>query len=99
MPSVQHLLVNASAVLLALSAFASQKAAAAAADTDGCQRPRSEQAFVCCHSAYKVKVVSTAPLILYIQDFLTAYEREHLLAVTYVTNLLFSLPRASRRPS
>ncbi|KAG9243191.1 2OG-Fe(II) oxygenase superfamily protein [Calycina marina] len=36
----------------------------------------------CSHPAYTVHIVATSPLVIYISDFLTNAEREHLLEVT-----------------
>ncbi len=38
--------------------------------------------FECRHPAYKPHIISTSPLVVYISDFVTAQEREHLRQVT-----------------
>lgn len=40
--------------------------------------------FVCEHPAYKVHLVSSSPLVIYITDFLTERERAHLQKETWV---------------
>ena len=38
----------------------------------------------CTHPSYKVHVFSKTPLVIYIPNFLTVEEREHLQEITYV---------------
>jgi len=45
------------------------------------QRPISDTQFVCQHPHYQVRKISTSPLILYIKNFITQKEREHLKAI------------------
>ncbi|KAK3684073.1 2OG-Fe(II) oxygenase superfamily protein [Podospora appendiculata] len=48
--------------------------------------PDSDSDFVCSHPPYKVHLVSTSPLIIYIKDFLTEAERAHLKKVRLVSS-------------
>ncbi|KXX77873.1 putative prolyl 4-hydroxylase 4 [Madurella mycetomatis] len=43
----------------------------------GSQQSKSND-FVCVHPVYKVHLISSSPLVIYIRDFLTDQEREHL---------------------
>jgi len=45
--------------------------------------------YVCEDPHYRVHMVSTSPLVIYIANFLTAHERAHLQAITFVS---LSLP-------
>jgi hypothetical protein len=47
-------------------------------------RPVLSGEYVCEHPPYKVLMVSQAPLVIYIQNFLTTDERAHLQRITYV---------------
>ena len=47
------------------------------------QNPLSEE-FTCEHPPYTVQMVSKSPLVLYINNFITQKEREHLQLVTSV---------------
>jgi hypothetical protein len=40
--------------------------------------------YVCSHPPYKIHIFSKSPLVIYIQDFLTKPEREHLQLLAYV---------------
>lgn len=64
-----------------LAAFAS--AAVAGGNTDVAQKPLLSY-FECEHPAYKIQVVSKSPLVIYIHNFITPTERQHLQDVTYV---------------
>lgn len=47
---------------------------------------RSRKApYHCKHPTYQVHIYSRSPLVIYISDFITKAEREHLLQVTYDT--------------
>lgn len=48
------------------------------------QSPLSK-GFVCEHPPYTVQMVSKSPLVLYINNFITQKEREHLQLITFVT--------------
>lgn len=52
----------------------------------------NETALSCPPDAYSVRIVSKAPLVIYIENFLSASEREHLLEIR-------SVPPASFPPS
>ncbi|KAI6434691.1 hypothetical protein MCOR24_000855 [Pyricularia oryzae] len=62
-----------------LAAFAS--AAVAGGNTDVAQKPLLSY-FECEHPAYKIQVVSKSPLVIYIHNFITPTERQHLQDVT-----------------
>lgn len=67
--------------LLALSSTASSAADAQA---------QLSSAYTCEDPPYKVHMVSQSPLVIYITDFLTPFERSHLQAITSVSpRLLF----------
>ena len=42
------------------------------------QRPLVSDDYSCTHPPYKVHLVSKSPLVIYITDFLTQAERDHL---------------------
>jgi len=54
--------------------------------------PQPEGEYTCQHPPYKIQLVSSSPLVLYIRDFLTEAERAHLKSIRYL-QLSFSLPR------
>lgn len=39
---------------------------------------------ICSHQPYKIHIFSISPLVIYISDFLSNSEREHLIEVTWV---------------
>lgn len=61
--------------------------AGANGSTDG-HGPRSRKPeYQCKHPNYKIRMVSRTPLVIYIENFITPEERDHLLRVTYVLRL------------
>ena len=67
------------AVAVALSFFT-----AANGDED-VHTPRSRKPeYQCKHPDYHIHMLSRSPLVIYIENFITTKERDHLLSVTYV---------------
>ena len=62
-------------LLLALAA------ALPARGDDASQKPIGSD-YVCKHPHYHTHIVSTSPLVIYIENFITAEERRHLLDIT-----------------
>jgi prolyl 4-hydroxylase len=44
-----------------------------------------DDTYTCTHPPYKIHIFSTSPLVIYISNFVTAFERAHLLSITYFT--------------
>lgn len=81
MPSIQSL-ISTLAIVAAL-----RYAPAYAGDT---QQPLSwapGSDYVCEHPPYNIRMVSHSPLVIYIQNFITAEERGHLQRLTYALHL------------
>ena len=53
----------------------------------GSQLPGAETDVACEHPAYRVHVVSSDPLVLYIRNFLAENERRHLLRARCVSSV------------
>ena len=62
-------------VLLALAAALSARA------DEASQKPIGSD-YVCEHPQYHTHIVSTSPLVIYLENFITAEERRHLLDIT-----------------
>lgn len=73
-PVVMGLITTAALALAAVVAF---PATAAAAEE---QKPLSSD-YTCTHPPYKIQMVAKSPLVIYISDFVTSAEREHLLGL------------------
>lgn len=67
-------------LLLALAA-ASAHGKRSQEDGSSSQKPMGAD-YVCQHPQLQTRIVSTSPLVIYIENFLTAEEREHLLDIT-----------------
>jgi hypothetical protein len=76
-------------LLSVLGGIATFKCLANAAEEEQSPQLPLQDEYVCEHPAYKVRVVSTAPLVVYLGGFLTERERSHLRTVRYDHNLLF----------
>jgi hypothetical protein len=50
----------------------------------GSEKPQAILVPACEHPAYRVHVVSSEPLVLYIRNFISESERRHLLTARYV---------------
>ncbi|KAI0384676.1 hypothetical protein F5Y04DRAFT_219024 [Hypomontagnella monticulosa] len=70
-----------SILLLALAA-GSASAHSHHQNDGGAQKPMTSGDYTCKHPAYQSHIVSKSPLVIYLPNFITAEEREHLLAVT-----------------
>lgn len=67
-------------LLLALAAATVQ--ASNSHEEGDSQKPMSSTDYVCQHPHSQTHIVSTSPLVIYIENFLTAEEREHFLEIT-----------------
>ncbi|KAK7752656.1 hypothetical protein SLS62_005425 [Diatrype stigma] len=67
--------------VLLLLAAASAHGSSSQEDGSSSQKPMGVD-YVCQHPQYQTRIVSTSPFVIYIENFLTAEEREHLLDTT-----------------
>lgn len=57
---------------------------------DSEQAPLLDSEYICTHPAYSIHLFSASPLVIYISNFITASERNHLLSITYLSLSSFS---------
>lgn len=46
---------------------------------DAEQKPLTSDDYTCVHPPYKAQILSRSPLVIYLTDFITPEEREHML--------------------